>query len=57
MGQQLDAGTVLISGGTDGMGGFVDLGTEPQKESGMGFEGGRGGLEAYSVASAIHMFI
>ncbi|ARN73802.1 aldehyde dehydrogenase family protein [Oceanicoccus sagamiensis] len=56
MGQQLDAGVVLISGSTQPISGFVDLGSEPQKESGMGFEGGRKGLEAYSVASAVHMF-
>jgi acyl-CoA reductase-like NAD-dependent aldehyde dehydrogenase len=57
MGQQLNAGMIMISGSANGIGGFVNLGVEPQKESGMGFEGGRGGLEAYSVASSIHMFI
>ena len=57
MGQQLNAGVIMISGSANGIGGFVDLGVEPQKESGMGFEGGRAGLEAYSVASSIHMFI
>ena len=57
MGQQLNAGMIMISGSANGIGGFVDLGVEPQKESGMGFEGGRAGLEAYSVASSIHMFI
>ena len=57
VGQQLNAGVVLVSGSANGMGGFVNLGTEPQKESGMGFAGGRAGLEAYSVATSIHLFI
>ncbi|MDA9095368.1 aldehyde dehydrogenase family protein [Porticoccaceae bacterium] len=57
MGQQLDAGLIMISGSSNPISGFVNLGVEPQKESGMGFEGGRGGMEAYSVVSAVHMFI
>ena len=57
MGQQLEAGVILISGSANPMAGYVNLGVEPQKQSGMGFEGGRAGLEAYTVVSAVHMII
>ena len=55
--QNLNAGIVLVSGDAVDANDFVNLGIEPQRQSGMGFEGGRGGLEAYSVVSAIHMII
>lgn len=57
MGQALEAGLILIKGSENPISGVVTIGVEPQKESGMGFENGRVGLEAYSVVSAVHMFI
>ena len=54
---QLNAGMILVTGNPVDATDFVNLGIEPQRQSGMGFEGGRGGLEAYSVASAIHVII
>ena len=55
--QNLNAGLVMVSGQAADATDFVNLGVEPQRQSGIGFEGGRAGLEAFSVVSAIHMFI
>ena len=54
---ELNAGIILVTGNPVDATDFVNLGVEPQRQSGMGIEGGRGGLEAYSVVSAIHMII
>lgn len=42
------------SGDKPGDGG-IDIGMEPQRESGLGTEGGLVGLAAYTVSSAVHM--
>ena len=55
--QQINAGMVMVESNAETLGGYVNLGMEPQRQSGMGFEGGRAGLEAFSVASSIHVFI
>ena len=55
--QSLNVGLIIVSGHSESIGGYVDIGTEPQRESGMGFEGGLAGLEAFRVCSSIHMMI
>ena len=55
--QGLNTGMVIVTGNSADASDFVNLGNDPQRQSGMGFEGGRGGLEAYSVVSAIHVII
>ena len=55
--QNLNAGFILTSSIPADATGIANFGTEPQRQSGMGFEGGRAGLEAFSVVSAIHMII
>ena len=55
--QNLNAGLVIVSGSTDAPTEYVDLGMEPHRQSGMGYEDGIEGLEAFSVTSAIHMGI
>ena len=57
LGQQLNAGSIMINTSSNPNTGYVALGSEPHRESGVGFAGGRLGLEAYSIASAIHTFI
>lgn len=51
-GHGLDAGLVFIVGATSSSGG-VELGIEPQKESGFGVAGGLAGLEAYCVKNTV----
>ena len=53
----LNVGAVLVYGHSESEGGYIELGAEPQRQSGMGVEGGQAGLEAFSVCSSIHMMI
>lgn len=55
LGQQLNAGVVMIVGTSTPSGGEIDLGIEPQKESGFGTEGGVAGMEAYTVSSTVYL--
>ena len=53
--QKLNVGRLyLIGTSTPGKGG-VDMTMEPQKESGLGSEGGLAGLAAYTVSTSVHI--
>lgn len=57
LGQRLNAGSVGIVG-TNTIGpGFIELGVEGHKQSGFGMEMGLDGLKAYSVSTAVNLFI
>ena len=51
--RKLDAGTIAMISALDGEPGGVHFGTEPQKQSGIGIEGGLAGLMMYTRASQI----
>ena len=54
--QQLKAGHIYIVGSSRFSGSEVELGFEPQKQSGFGHESGMAGLAAYTVSSTVSLY-
>ena len=53
--QRLNAGHLSIVGTSSFSGGGVELGLEPQKQSGFGHESGMAGLAAYTVSTSVNL--
>lgn len=53
--QRLNAGHLSIVGTSSFSGGSVELGLEPQKQSGFGHESGFAGLTAYTVSTSVNL--
>ena len=55
--QKLNAGLFILMGTSEPSNGSVSLSLEAHKESGFGVEGGVEGLKAYSVCTAVNLYI
>lgn len=53
--QQLKAGHLSIVGTSNFSGDVIELGLEPQKQSGFGHESGMAGLAAYTVSTTVNL--
>ncbi len=56
LGKRLSAGVIGIVASNVMGEGYIDLGAEGQKQSGLGYEGGLDGLKAYTTSSLINCF-
>lgn len=56
MGQELNAGIVIVAGSDTPSGGGVAVSVEGHKQSGFGYEGGLAGLAAYTTSSTVMFF-
>lgn len=55
--RRLDTGHLSIVGTSNVSGGGVELGIEPQKQSGFGHESGLAGLTAYTVSTTVNLLM
>lgn len=55
MSNEINAGYLVVVGTTSVSGGLPELGGEPHKQSGFGFEGGLPGLNAYTVSTSVQL--
>lgn len=57
LGQEINSGTLTIIGSPSPKGAAPALGSDKHKQSGFGFSGGVKGLEAYSTATNVHLYV